>query len=257
VTLDDVKRYYKKFYAANHALFSVVGDFDEAAVRKAIEDGFARFRNNTPWKRITREYRDIPGGEIVIDTPDKENAVLIARMNLDSNQNDPDYAALYLADYMLGGGAGFDSRLTSRIRVKEGLSYSVGSQAGGSVWDRAGSWTMQAIAAPQNITKVEASLRDELAKVLKDGFTDEEIAKAKSGWVPQFAQNRVQDRQLTSRLLAHLDNNRTFLTWDKPFEQRMLAVTREQVMAALHKYLDPSKLTIVKAGDAKKAAAAQ
>jgi predicted Zn-dependent peptidase len=141
-------------------MFSVVGDFDEDEVRKAIEEEFGSWRNNTPWERITREYTDIPGGVITIETPDKENAVLLARMNLDSNQNDPDYAALYLADYMLGGGAGFDSRLTARIRVKEGLSYSVGSSVGGGLFDRAGSWTMQAIAAPQNIDKVQAALRD-------------------------------------------------------------------------------------------------
>ncbi len=74
--------------------------------------------------------------------------------------------------------------------------------------------------------------------------------------MPKFAQNRVQDGQLVSRLLAHLDNGRTFLTWDKVFEQRMLAVTPEQVRAALRKYIDPAKLTIIKAGDFKKAAPA-
>jgi zinc protease len=256
VTLEDVKRFHKTFYAANNALFAVVGDFDEAEVTKAIREGFGSWRNNTPYKRITREYRAIPGGEITIETPDKENATLVARMNLDSNQNDPDYAALFLADYMFGGGAGFDSRLTARIRVKEGLSYSVGSSAGGGIFDRSGSWTMQAIAAPQNVAKAEAALRDEIAKALKDGFTDEEIAKAKSGWVPQFAQNRVQDQRLVGRLLSHLDNGRTFLTWDKEFERRMLAVTPEQVRAALKKYLVPANLTIVKAGDFKKAATA-
>ncbi len=241
VTLDDVKRFHKTFYAANNALFAVVGDFDEAEVTKAIRESFGSWRNNTPYKRITREYRAIPGGEVSIETPDKENATLLARMNLDSNQADPDYAALYLADYMFGGGAGFDSRLTARIRVKEGLSYSVGSSAGGGIFDRYGSWSMQAIAAPQNIAKAEAALREEIARAVKDGFTDEEIAKAKSGLVPQFAQNRVQDQRLVGRLLAHLDNGRTFLTWDKEFERRMLAVTPEQVRAVLKKYLDPSR----------------
>jgi len=254
VTLDDVKRYYKTFYAANNAMFSVVGDFDEAAVTKAIDSGFGDWRNNTPYQRLTSEYRDIPGGVISIETPDKENAVLMAHMNLDSSQNDPDYAALYLANYILGGGAGFDSRLTARIRVKEGLSYSVSSSAGGGLFDRAGGWDMQAIAAPQNIDKVQAALGDELAKALQGGFTAEEVAKAKSGWVPSFAQNRVQDGRLVGRLLSHLDSGRTFLTWDKPFEERVLALTADQVNAALKKYLVPAKLTIVKAGDFAKAA---
>ncbi|MEO6080546.1 MAG: pitrilysin family protein [Steroidobacteraceae bacterium] len=254
VTLDDLKRFHKTFYAANRAQFSIVGDFDEAEVIKAIEGGFANWRNDTPWKRITREYRDIPAKSISIETPDKENAMLIARINLDVNQNDPDYAALFLADYILGAGAGFDSRLMARIRVKEGLSYGVNSQVAGSIFDRAGGWTAQAIAAPQNMAKVEAALREELAKALKDGFTDEEVAKAKSGFVQQFAQNRVQDQSLASRLLSHLDSGRTLLTWDKAFEARVMAVTPEAARAALRKFLDPAKLTVVKAGDFAKAA---
>jgi zinc protease len=254
ITLDDVKRYHRTFYAPNRAQFAIVGDFNEEEVIKAIRDGFAGWRNDTPWKRITREYRDIPAKNISIETPDKENALLLARMNLDVNQNDPDYAALHLADYMLGGGAGFDSRLTARIRVKEGLSYGVGSQAAGNIFDRAGTWMAQATAAPQNIAKVEAALREELEKVLKDGFTDEEIAKAKSGFAQQYAQNRVQDQSLASRLLSHLDTGRTFITWDKAFEARVLAVTPEAARAALRKHLDPKKLTIVKAGDFEKAA---
>jgi zinc protease len=254
VTLEDVKRFHRTFYSANNALFSVVGDFDEAEVQKAIQEGFGGWRNDTPYQRVTREYRDIPAVNLAIETPDKENATLLARTNSEVKQDDPDYPAFFLADYMLGGGAGFDSRLTARIRVKEGLSYGVNSQIIGPIFDRAGGWTVSAIAAPQNIAKVEAALREELAKALKDGFTDEEVAKAKAGWVPKFAQNRVQDQQLAGRLLSHLDSGRTFLTWDKVFEARILAVTPEQVRTALRKYVDPARLTVIKAGDFAKAA---
>jgi len=255
VTLDQVKAHYRRFYAANHAEFAIVGDFDEEQAIKALREGFADFRNDTPYTRITGDYRAIAPETISIQTPDKENAVLLARMNLDINQNDPDYSAFFLADYMLGGGAGFDSRLTSRIRIKEGLSYGVSAQGGGGIFDRAGSWVAQAIAAPQNIAKVESALREELARALKDGFTDAEIAKAKSGWQQSFAQIRVQDQQLAGRLLSHLDSGRTFLSWDKAFEQRVLALTPEAIRTALRKHLDPAKLTIVKAGDFAKAPA--
>jgi zinc protease len=256
-TLDDVKRYHRTFYAANNAMFAVVGDFDEAEVRQAIEAGFAGWRNDTPYRRVVSDHGEVAAKTIVIETPDKENAVLLTRLNTETNQNDPDYPALFLADYMLGNGAGFDSRLMARIRVKEGLSYGVGSSIIGPVFGRAGGWSAQAIAAPQNIAKVEAALREELDKVLKDGFTDEEIAKAKSGWVQSFAEIRAQDQRLVGRLLQHLDAGRTLLTWDKAFEQRLLAVTPEQVRAAARKHLDPAKLTVVKAGDFAKVAAAQ
>jgi zinc protease len=249
VTLDDVKRFHKTFFNANHAMFAIVGDFDEAEVLKAIEESFGDWRNDTPYERVISDYRDIAATNLTVDIPDKENAYLFARINIDSNQNDPDYAALYLSNYIFGSGAGFDSRLMARIRVKDGLSYSVGSTAGGPIFGRAGTWAAQAIAAPQNIAKVETALREELDKVLKDGFTDAEIAKAKSDWKQSFAQIRIQDASLVSRLLSHLDSGRTLLTWDKAFEERMLALTPEQMLAALRKHIDPSKLTIVKAGD--------
>src|SRR5690606_17422755 len=124
VTLDDVRQFHQTFYAANQAMFAVVGDFDEEEVLAAIREGFGDWRNDTRWERITRDHRDIAPANIAIEPPDKENAYLVARMNLDVNPNDPDYAALLLADYVLGGGAGFDSRLVARIRVQEGLSYS-------------------------------------------------------------------------------------------------------------------------------------
>ncbi len=59
VTLDEVKAHYRRFYSANRAQFAIVGDFDEEEVIRAIREGFADFRNDTPWTRITSEYRAI------------------------------------------------------------------------------------------------------------------------------------------------------------------------------------------------------
>jgi zinc protease len=97
VTLDDVKRHHARFYSANRAQFAIVGDFDEAAVIRAIEESFGDWRNDTPWERITREHRSIAALDRAIETPDKENAVLVAQLNIDSNQADPDYPALFSA----------------------------------------------------------------------------------------------------------------------------------------------------------------
>ncbi len=97
VTLDDVKRFHKTFYAANRAQFAVVAISAKPKSSQAIQEVSAAGATDTPWKRITRDYRDIPAKNISIETPDKENATLLARINLDVNQNDPDYAALQLA----------------------------------------------------------------------------------------------------------------------------------------------------------------
>ena len=113
---------------------------------------------------------------------------------------------------------------------------------------------MQAIAAPENMMKVEAAFKDELAKMLKDGFTAEEMAKAKSGVLQRAVQGRAQDQQLAAELQSDIDTGRSF-AWDKQFEARVAALTPEAVLAAARKYIVPAKLTVVKAGDFAKTAA--
>jgi len=97
-----------------------------------------------------------------LNTPDKENGFYIARMNLDLNSDDPDFPALMLANYIFGEG-GLQSRLMDRIRQKDGLSYGGGSDVSPGTLDRAGSFTINAIAAPQNLAKLDAAVRAELA----------------------------------------------------------------------------------------------
>jgi len=254
VKLDDVKRYHKTFYGAERAQIAIVGDFDEAEVVQAITESFGGWHSGTPYTRVTRQFKNVDPINSSIETPDKENAVFLARVNMDINDDDVDYPALFVANYILGGGAGFDSRLVQRIRVKEGLSYNVGSNLNAGRFDRAGVWTARAIAAPQNITKVESTFRDELSKLLKDGITPAELAKAKSGIAQQEAQSRAQDRALAGKLRFDIDADRT-LAWDKQFEALVAALTPEMVTAAARKYIDPTRITIVKAGDFAKGAA--
>jgi zinc protease len=246
--LEDVKRFYQQFYGASPAEIAIVGDFDEAAVTTLLKDLFAGWKPAVPFERVQLDFRDIAPIEKSILTPDKENAVLLARQNVNIRDDDPDYPALYLADYIFGGGAGFESRLMTRIRQKDGLSYSVGSDLSVGSLDRAGSWSIFAIAAPPNIAKVDAAFKEELARALKDGFTEAELASAKSGILQKRTQARAQDGTLAGAWVSYLFLGRTF-AWSKQFEDKLVAVKPADVVAALRKYIDPGKVSVVRAGD--------
>ena len=98
------------------------------------------------------------------------------------------------------------------------------------------------------MAKVEAAFREELARALKDGFTEAELASAKSGALQQRVQTRAQDGALAGGWTFYLHLGRTF-AFSKAFEDRLQALTVADVNAALRKHLDPAKVTIVKAGD--------
>jgi zinc protease len=121
------------------------------------------------------------------------------------------------------------------------------------VIDRNGSWSARAIAAPQNIAKVEAAFLDEIAKALRDGFTVAEVAAAKSGLLQQRLQGRAQDGSVTSRWVSYLFYGKTFAD-SQAFEDKIAALKPQDVVAAMRKHIDPSKMTIIKAGDFAKAA---
>jgi zinc protease len=246
--LAEVRAFHQRFYGASPAEIAIVGDFDEAAVVPLLKELFEGWTPQVPFERVPVEHRDIPAADIMVATPEKENAVFIARENVSMRDDDPDYPALYVADYIVGGGAGFDSRLGARIRQKEGISYGVGSELSVGPLDRAGAWSAYAIAAPANMSRVEAAFREEIARALKDGFTDAEVASAKSGILQQRVQTRAQDGALASGWVNNLYLGRTF-TWSKQFEERIMALTAAQVSATMRKYIDPAKVTVVKAGD--------
>ena len=174
--------------------------------------------------------------------------MFVARQNVDMRDDDADYPALFVANYILGGGAGFDSRLAARIRQKDGLSYGVGSDLGVPSLDRAAAFSAYAIAAPANVGKVETAFREEMARALKDGFTEAEVAAAKSGIIQMRVQTRSQDNAVANGWVNYMYLGRTF-AFSKQFEDNIMKLKVADVNAALRKHIDPAKISIVKAGD--------
>jgi len=246
-TLDDVKKFYKDFYGASNAELAVVGDFDKEETAKLANDLFGSFKSPRPFTRIPRPFQDIASTNKSFETPDKANGFFIAGLNLKIRDDNPDFAALTLGNYMLGGGF-LNSRLASRIRGKEGLSYGVGSRLNASSLDESGSFTTTAIYAPQNVARLEAVFKEEIARALKDGFTAEEVEAAKKGYIQSRQVSRAQDGELVGRLGNYLFINRT-LAFDAALDKQLQALTPEQVNASMRKYITPERITIIKAGD--------
>jgi zinc protease len=130
----------------------------------------------------------------------------------------------------------------------------VGSSVSASFFDRAGRFGFNAIAAPQNAARVEAAFREELAKTLKDGFGAEEIANAKSGLLKAREVSRTSDGNL-AYILATLMHQDVWMDNRIEFERRIAALKADEINAAFRRHIDPAKISVVRAGDFRKAAA--
>jgi zinc protease len=245
--VEEIRSFHREFYGATGQL-SVVGDFDPKAVEAQVTRLLGDWKAPQPFQRIPQRLKEgVAPLDLKLETPDKAQAVFIAALPLALKDSDPDYPALLLGNYLLGGGA-INSRIANRLRQKEGLSYGAGSQFSAGALDAVGQWGGFAIYAPQNLARLEAAFNEELALALKDGFKAEEVDAAKTSWLQGQATSRSQDRELANRLAQNLFQGRA-MAWYGELETRVKALTPDQVVAALRRHLDPAKLLRVKAGD--------
>jgi len=247
VTLDEARAFHRDFYGPQLGTLAVVGDFDPQEIRGVIDEVFGDWESPYAATRISTEFFEAPAEVLQIETPDKANAFLFVQQNLALRDDHEDYPALTLAGYMMGGGF-LNSRLSARIREQDGLSYSVQAQISGHPIDESGSFFAVAIQAPENAEKVEAALREEVQRVLDDGFTSDELDIAKQGYLQARELGRAQDASLVSMLTQGLYFDRTLL-WDAEFEGNVRNLTAADINAAVRRHLDLNKMTFVKAGD--------
>jgi zinc protease len=254
VTLDDARQFYQQFYGAGEGEIVISGQFDPKQMGKLVGELFGDWKSASHYQRVANSYAKLEAINRKIETPDKQNALFLVGMPLNMRDNDPDYAALSIAGMVFGGSP--NSRLFLRIRVKDGLSYGAGAAFSMPAKDDDGRMSGSAIAAPQNMPKVEADFNEELARALKDGFTADEVEKAKKTWLDQRMQERTEEGRVAGILMDRERWGRT-MQWDAKREAAVAALTPQQVNDAFKRHVDASAISIVKGGDFKKAGAFQ
>ena len=248
-SLKEVKNFYKDFYNGSHATAAFVGEFDAAVVTDKLNKILANWTSTSPYTRIPDPYESIATQNKEIKTPDKKNAMMVCGMNLKLRDDNPDYPALRMGDFIFGGGF-LNSRLATRIRQKEGISYGVGSWLQAGSRDESGSFGSYAIYNPENKDKLEKAWMEELNKMLNEGFTEKELKDAKAGYLQYRETGRAEDNQLVGRLNSELDLGRT-MAWDKAIDDKLMQLKVADLNNAMKKYLAANKITFVKAGDFK------
>lgn len=248
VTSDEIKSFYTSFYGASNSYISVVGDCDAAQIKELLTTSFAAWKSSQSFARLSAKPKDKVSLNKVMQTPDKANAFFYALQPMYLTSKDEDYPALLLGNYILGGGF-LNSRLASRIRQKDGLSYGVGSQVSMDYFEKNnGMFVTYAIYAPENVERLEAAYKEELQKLLKDGFTDQEVAEAQKGYLQTRKVSLAQDNNLAATLNAYSYYG-VGIDWWQQQSDMIAKLNSTRINEVMRKYLNPEKISILKAGD--------
>ena len=243
----DLDDFHRKFFGASHGHMAIVGDFNPDEVLPLIEELFGGWNSLPRYEPIERKYFDVAQKRMVIDTPDKANAYFLAGLNIPLRDDDEDFAALLLGNFMLGGGF-LSSRLAERIRQEDGLSYSVGSQFSADPTYTSAQFGGYAIYAPENADALEAAFFEEIEQVLEKGFSASEVAEAKTGFVEYQKNLLANDRTLAGYLSNRLYLNRN-MSWTTDLLMTLDRLQPEDIRKAMIRHLDLNDLSVVIAGD--------
>jgi len=245
-SVQDVQRFYQDFYGASHAKLTMVGEFDAAAVQAQSQALWGDWRNSKPYTRLGKNAYSASPTRLMLATPDKPNAMYLATLPLALRDDAPDYIALAIGNRILGGGS--NNRLEERLRQKEGISYSAGSQLSASSFEPVADLILYAIHAPQNLARLQAAIREETERLVRDGITEQELDDAKKALLESSKISLAQDGALSGTLLGQLSTGRT-MEYTAQRLAKIEATSLEDVNAAVRKYMDWSRLVHVHAGD--------
>lgn len=247
ITREQLVTFHQEFYGADHVEVSVVGDFDPQAVKAVLAKSLQGWTSHQSYERVLDPFHEVKAARIQIEVADKANAVFSLRQMLPLKDDDAKAPALMLANTILGEGF-LNSRLATRIRQKEGLSYGVGSYLRLNDALPNSQFGAYAIFAPQNLKRLETAFSEEVARAMKDGFTQKELTEAKEAALQSRALARAQDASLAGTFNRLLFEERT-LDFLKKREADLQAQTLSQVNSVLGQTLDPTKFVEVVGGN--------
>jgi zinc protease len=248
VTVADVRKLYANYLGGSHGELAIVGDFDKAQVLPLLNEMLGDWKAEMPYVHISRDVTaEIPGGTRKIETPDKANAVYVSAYVFPMRDDNPDFAALAMGDFILGEDT-LTSRLGTRVRQKEGMTYGIVSRLEASARDQRTSFVIRAICNPIYINRVTAAVAEEIDSLFSKGVTKDELATAKQSYLQQQELARAQDADLVAMLSENLTVGRT-MKYYADLEKKIAGLASDEIVAALRSHIDLKRLFIVTAGD--------
>ena len=242
----DMRSFYQRYARACDARVTLVGAIDRPEADRIVQtllQGWSKACSPLP---DVPEVAALPAAQnINLPFAAAQAQVLVGQPGV--ARSDPDYFALTVGNYILGGG-GFVSRLMHEIREKRGLTYGVYSQF--SPARHAGAFTVSMQTRPDQATQAVALIHAELQRFVQEGPTEQELTDAKASLANGFALRIDSNRKLLDNV-ANMAWHGLPLDYLDTWAAQVSAVSREDIQRAFKRVLQPDRMVTVIVGGSK------
>jgi predicted Zn-dependent peptidase len=246
ITRDDLVAFHRKTVHPNGIMLGVTGDFDKSAMLALLREVFGDWKRGEVPALTIADVPQSPTAQPIVRFVSKDTAQTHLRIgHLSIKEQDPDYVALAIANDILGGSS-FRSRLFNDVRTKRGLAYSVGSRLNSGVHDQ-GVWLMRAETKVPSTQEVIARFIANMERMRTELVADSELAEAKEAYVNSFVFSFASSSAIVGRLME-LEYDGLPKDFLQQLRARVVALTKEEILAAAKKHLNPDRLTILAVG---------
>ena len=247
LTRKDLVSFHDAYIRPNNAVLVIVGDVTPHEIKKSLIPRLESWIDRTV-SQPSLEQSPASGAKILT----KDRAITQANIvlgNVGSKRNNPDFFAMVVMNYILGGG-GFSSRLFTEIRAKRGFAYSVHSAFDFKKYT--GSFSISLQTKNASAREAISIVLDEIKKMQTEPVTDKELEGARKYLTGSFPL-RLDTQAKLAGFLAQVEFYGLGVDYADNYASRILAVTKEDVQRVATKYLRPDNYILVVVGNLKEA----
>jgi len=234
-----LKAFYERYYRPNRTIVSIVGDISHQEIARALNEAFRSWQKGDPATDPVPPAKTGSAETIRIQKDLTQANIVLGHDGV--GRENPDYYAIQMMNYILGGG-GFSSRTLDSIRNERGLAYSVYSYFSAEK----GHGTFELVMQTKNETALEAIriANAEIRRMREELVTEEELKDAKDYLIGSFPL-RLDTNRKVANFWAQVEYFQLGLDYPNRYPDFIQSVTREDVLRVAQKYLKPEKLITV------------
>lgn len=242
LSTDTIDNFYQKYYVGRNATLVIVGDVDKKQAQAIAQQTIGQLpKGRAPQATAKATYKP---AELIEHIPFPSTQTYIRIGDLAIDRHNPDYYALVVGNYILGGGS-FVSRLFQEVRENRGYTYHISSHF--IPMQNRGPFLITLQTRNDMADKAIDLTYDIVHQFVKDGINPEELDNAKKHIIDSFPGRIASNKDILANvsLIAFYDLPLDYLD---TYQDKIKNVSQQQINKAFERYIKPDQMLTVTVG---------